>query len=162
MSIAQSPQETSSDNRGEGTCMLEITMLEITRFEAFDLFKKWHDEGLNMGCSVTAIADGKAFLVGCIIGRIKNISDDALSIETVFGPSEMQSGTRIEIPLSHASFSYLEPPPESELDREISEVLTDLGTDRIVESCLRVHLEKSCIVFDLLVTPNGLEIQSLP
>jgi hypothetical protein len=157
MSIAQSPPKTSSDNRGEGTCILEIT-----RLEAFDLFKKWHDEGLNVSCSVAAIADSKGFLVGCILGRIKNLSDDALRIETFFGPSKMQSETRIEIPLSHASFSYLEPDPESELDPETSEVLADLGTDRIVESCLRVHLDKSCIVFDLLVTPNGLEIESLP
>jgi hypothetical protein len=139
-------------------------LLEITGSEAFDLLKKWSDEELTVGCGVAAMADSKAFLVGNVVGRLTNLSTDTVRVESICGPPEMRSATYLEIPLTLARFRYLEPDPEPEtkLDGEISELLAEHDAHRIVESCLQVQLEKSCIVFDLLITPSSLKIESLP
>jgi len=130
--------------------------MEITGSEAFLLLQKWRDEERSVTCAVMATANDKTFQVGCVLGRINNLSADAVRVESISGSPGMQTATYLEIPLSRASFRYVEPQTEARLDRDIVEALADVGADRLIDSCLLVQLERSCIVYSLSVLPKGL------
>jgi len=130
--------------------------IEITAQEALDLLRKWYEEERTITCSITATADNKPFQVGYTTGAIKTISSNSVIIGGIWGTPEMKAATHVEIPLSHASYKFVEPEAEAGLDHDIMEALADVGVDRHIDSCLRVGLERSCIVYDLWVLPEGL------
>jgi|HubBroStandDraft_2_1064218.scaffolds.fasta_scaffold1933899_1 hypothetical protein len=129
--------------------------MEITAEEAIDLLKKWHEEKRELTCSMFS-ATGKAVQVAMIVGRIKSVSPDAVRIESSYGPSEVRACTYIEIPLPHARYEYSE--PKLGQDPEISDVLTEAGVSRLVESQLRVHEAGGYIAFSLVVVSERIKL----
>jgi hypothetical protein len=139
--------------------------MQISTAEALSLLKKWHEEKRLVSCSIITIVRGEIFQIAALYGTIIDVAVDdtvihievpALVKETAY---DVDPCSYVKVPLLEARYEYVEPDPEDIEDEDVSNVLSHIEADRIVESSLRIRIDAIGLVFALEVVVEGLRLE---
>jgi hypothetical protein len=139
--------------------------MQISTAEALSLLKKWHEEKRLINCAIITIVGEKVFQIAALVGTILDVAveDAAIHIEVPTLVKEtacdVVTCSYVKVPLLEARYEYVEPDPEDIEDEDVSNVLSHIEADRIVESSLRIRIDAIGLVFALEVVVEGLRLE---
>jgi hypothetical protein len=138
--------------------------MRISTAEALSLLKKWHEEQRLVNCAIITIVRGEAFQIASLHGTIVDVAveDAAIHIEVPVLVKETAydvSTSYVKVPLLGARYEYVEPDPLDIEDEDVSNVLSRIEADRVIESSLRIHMDAIGLVFAVEVVVEGLRLQ---